>query len=136
MKAFDIIRSSLFDAILKEADFKPYLWWRYINDIFFLWKHGEEKLRSFINDIKKNHPTIKFTAEWSKKSMTYMLNLPTDSHQYLLSSSGHPFYCKKGMPYSEALRLNRICSNNKFSHKRCKIRKIPIRQELQWENGT
>ena len=43
MKAFDIIRSSLFDAILKEADFKPYLWWRYINDIFFLWKHGEEK---------------------------------------------------------------------------------------------
>ena len=33
---------------------------------------------------------------------------PTDSHQYLLWSSCHPFYCKKGIPYSQALRLNRI----------------------------
>ena len=44
---------------------------------------------------------------------------PTDSHQYLLSSSCHPFYCKKGIPYSQALRLNRICSNNEFFDKRC-----------------
>ena len=40
-------------------------------------------------------------------------------HQYLLSSSCHPFYCKKGVPYSQALRLNRICSNNVFLDKRC-----------------
>ena len=44
---------------------------------------------------------------------------PTDSYQYLLSSSCHPFYCKKGIPYSQALRLNRICSNNEFFDKRC-----------------
>ena len=44
---------------------------------------------------------------------------PTDSHRYLLSSSCHPFYCKKGIPYSQALRLNRICSNNEFFDKRC-----------------
>ena len=31
---------------------------------------------------------------------------PTDSRQYLQSSSCHPFYCKKGIPYSQALRLN------------------------------
>ena len=31
---------------------------------------------------------------------------PADSQQYLLLSSCHPFYCKKGTPYSEALRLN------------------------------
>ena len=41
-----------------------------------------------------------------------------DSHQYLLPSSCHPFYCKKAIPYSQALRLNRICSNNKFYDKR------------------
>ena len=38
---------------------------------------------------------------------------PTDSHQYLLSS-GNLFYCKKGIPYSQAQRLKRICSNNEF----------------------
>ena len=126
--------AELEETILKEADFKPYLWWRYIDDIFFLWEHGEEKLRSFINDINKNHPTIKVTAEWSKTSINFLdvtvsiaggiietdLHVkPTDSRQYLLSSSCHPFYCKKGIPYSQTLRLNRICSNNKFFDKRC-----------------
>ena len=34
----------------------------------------------------------------------------TDSHQYLLWSSCHPFYCKKGIPYSQALGLTEsIC---------------------------
>ena len=42
-----------------------------------------------------------------------------DSHQYLMSSFCHPLYCKKGIPYSHTLRLNRICSYNEFFHKRC-----------------
>ena len=32
---------------------------------------------------------------------------PADSHQYLQSSLCHPFHCKKGIPNSQALRLNR-----------------------------
>ena len=73
------------------------------------------------------HPTIKFTADWSQTSInvlevtvsaaegvieTDLYVKPTESHQYLLSSSCHPFYCKKGIQYSQALILNRICSNN------------------------
>ena len=30
----------------------------------------------------------------------------------------HPFYSKKVIPYSQAIRLNRICSNNKLFDKR------------------
>ena len=66
------------------------------------------------------YPTIKFTADWLKTSIHFLdvtvsiaegvteTNLyvkPTDSHQYLLSSSCHPFYCKKGILYSQTLRL-------------------------------
>ena len=75
------------------------------------------------------HPTIKFTADWSKTSINFLDTegvIETDlyvkttgSHQYLLSSSCYPFYCKKGIPYSQGLRLNRICSNNEFFDKRC-----------------
>ena len=65
------------------------------------------------------HPAINFTAEWSKTSInildvtvsliegvieTDLYVTPSDSHQYLQSSSCHP-----GIPYSQALRLNRIC---------------------------
>ena len=31
----------------------------------------------------------------------------------------HPYYFKKGIPYRQVLRLNRICSNNEILHRRC-----------------
>ena len=51
---FALPYSKLFMAVLKkdilrEIELKPYLWWRYIDDIFFLWEHGEEKLKKSIN---------------------------------------------------------------------------------------
>ena len=118
----------------RKAEFTPYLWWRYIDDIFFLWQHGEEKLKSFIDNINKMHLTIKLTADWAKTSINFLdvtvsiaegvvetdlYVKPTYRHQYLLSSSCHPFYRKKGIPYSQVLRLNRISSNNEFFEKRC-----------------
>ena len=45
--------------------------------------------------------------------------MPTDTHQFLDPSSSHPYCCKKGIPYSQALRLNRICSDNESFDKRC-----------------
>ena len=54
------------EEIINESEYKLYLWWGYIDDIFFLWKHCEDKLKSFIGKINKVHPTIKFTAEWLK----------------------------------------------------------------------
>ena len=73
------------------------------------------------------HPTVKFTAEWSQTSVNFLdvaVSLtggkvitdlyvkPTDSHQYLHFSSCHPYHCKKGIPYSQALCLNRIFSDS------------------------
>ena len=78
--------------------------------------------------------TINFTAEWSKTSInpldvivslaegvikTDLYVKSTDSHQYLQPSSRHPFHCKNGIPYSQALRLNRICSETNSFDKRC-----------------
>lgn len=40
-----------------------------------------------------------------------MFSKPTDAHQYLNFRSCHPPHVRKGIPYSQALRLKRICSN-------------------------
>ena len=70
---------------------------------------------------------MKFTAEYSKQEVNFLdvnikliypeleTNLfvkPTDIHQFLHPTSCHPYRCKKGVPYSQALRLDRICSYN------------------------
>ena len=51
--------------------------------------------------------------------MTDLFVKPTDTHQFLDPSSSYPYHCKKGIPYTQALRLNRICSDNESFDKRC-----------------
>ena len=109
------------------------IWWRYIDDIFFIWEHGEESLSVFIDQVNLFHPTIKFTAEYSKEEVNFLdLNIklidgelktdlfvkPTDTHKFLDTTSSHLYHCKKGIPYSQALRLNGICSDNANFDKR------------------
>ena len=38
---------------------------------------------------------------------TDLLVKPTDAHQFLDPTSSYPYLCKKGIPYSQALRLER-----------------------------
>ena len=43
--------------------------------------------------------------------MTSLFCKPTDSHNYLLYSSEHPRHLLRGIPYSQFLRVRRICSD-------------------------
>ena len=112
---------------LEGAKTKPYVWWRYLDDIFMIWTGNEDELREFIEYLNNLHPTIKFTSEQSSSSVAFLDTTvsikngkistdlyvrPTDTHQYLLSSSCHPHHTKRSIPYSLGLRLRRICSND------------------------
>ena len=48
--------------ILATARNSPLVWWRFIDDIFAIWTHGESSLREFLSHINQAHPTIKFIA--------------------------------------------------------------------------
>ena len=125
--------AELEEKILNAFEEKPMIWWRYI-DIFFIWEHGEESPEKFLNKLNTSHPTIKFTTEYSKEAinfldvnvrlvegelMTDLFVKPTDTHQLLDPSSPLPYHCKKGILYSQALRLNRIYSYIESFDKRC-----------------
>ena len=126
--------SYLEDKILNSLVEKPLVWWRYIDDIFMIWQHGEEKLKEFLKILNSCHLTIKFTAEYSldkvnfldvafirigNKLFTDLYIKPTDTHQYLEFSSCHVYHSKKFIPCSQALRFNKIYSENRFFDKRC-----------------
>ena len=54
----------------------------------------------------------------------------TDSHQYLHSSSCHPYHCKKRIPKSLVICLNKICSDpNSFDRRRNDFEKWLIERE-------
>ena len=51
--------------------------------------------------------------------MTDLLVKPVDTRRFLDPRSSYPYCYKKGIPYSQALRFNRICSDNESFDRRC-----------------
>ena len=106
---------------------QPLIWLRFIDDIFAIWTGDETSLLHFIDHLNHCEETIKFTAEYSPNKVNFLdttiylrkegyletdlYSKPTDSHNYLLYSSAHPEHCKKSLPYSQFLRIRRICSS-------------------------
>ena len=101
---------------------------RFIDDIFFVWKGSERELQSFLKEINNAHPYIKFDYTFSKKEVNFLdltiykdsngklatklYTKPTDKHPYLHFQSAHPHHLKKSIPYAQALRLRRICTED------------------------
>ena len=48
---------------------------------------------------------------------TSLYSKPTDAHSYLLPTSSHPHHVFKSIPYSQCLRIRRICSENEDAEK-------------------
>ena len=107
-------------------EYKPKLWRRFIDDVFMIWPHGEEKLQDFIAHIRDYHDTVKFTVEYSTEQIAFLDVLvykdgtgtwqtkvhrkPTDRRTYLHYHSAHPKKTKDAIPYGLMVRAKRICS--------------------------
>ena len=59
----NIFTGKLERDLLQQTRQKPTIWWRYIDDIFAFWPHGEESLQVFLTELNSFHPMIKFTAK-------------------------------------------------------------------------
>ena len=125
--------ANIFMARFEEQYVYPYhlhihLWRRYIDDIIMLWLHGKEELLKFVHYLNTRLEHIRFTVEYSHTSIvmldTNVLILQdgslasslhtkdTDSHDYLRYDSDHPQHTKDSIPYSQLLRIRRICSHD------------------------
>ena len=83
---------------LKSQELQPFLWLRYIDDIFFIWTPGTQELDSFPNEPNKLHPNLKERINFLDLNVslrngaisTDLYVKPTDGHQYLHYKSSHP----------------------------------------------
>ena len=80
----------------------------------------------FVAHLNGCHPTIKFTAEVSNTHVDFLdmtvkfkdgrlwtdlFTKPTDSHSYLRYESCHPKHTMFSLPFSQFLRVRRICTH-------------------------
>ena len=67
-----LFKAELEEKILEDIELQPHIWWKYVDDIFFIWEHGEDSLKQFIETLNALHITIKFTAEWSREEINFL----------------------------------------------------------------
>ena len=114
---------------------------RFLDDLFSIWYGTTKNLHSLLLEMCKINPNIKFTmkhttnehesgydkcdcpTETSIPFLDTSLSIhngkieidlyrkPSDRNQYLLKNSCHPPDCLTAIPYSLALRINRICTD-------------------------
>ena len=58
--------SQFINEFLSLWSVKPLIWFRYVDDFFFVRTHAERKLYKFIKDSNNHQPNIKITYNFSK----------------------------------------------------------------------
>jgi len=107
-----------------ESIIQSYL--RYIDDVFLIWTGSKEEFERFVVELSKCHESIKFDYEISDKLVNFLDTAvyitedgtlktklhtkPTDRQNYLHHKSAHPNPLLKSIPFGQALRVKRICS--------------------------
>ena len=111
---------------LKSMKFNPLVWSGYIDDIFFIWTHGEEKVKSVLDKLSKCQRNIKFAIKESipfldlvvklsnKKIVIDLFIKDTNRYQYLHHTSLHPEHSERYIVYNQTLRISRIVQKKKI----------------------
>ena len=113
---------------------------RFIDDIFFIWNGTVIQLHEFIKKLNNCHPTIKFDFKFSKTSIEFLDTTvyknkeqnkllttvyckPADRINFLHYSSAHPRSSIESIPYSQALRMKKICAETSELSKNLQVLK-------------
>jgi hypothetical protein len=109
---------------------KPLLFFRYLDDIFFIWTGNIEELLEYEKYLNSLIPGIKINLEYNQITANFLDTTvykqtfnnettlqtrvyfkPTDTHQLLHTNSFHPKHTCKGILKSQLLRFKRISSS-------------------------
>ncbi|XP_052223979.1 uncharacterized protein LOC127839634 [Dreissena polymorpha] len=103
----------------------PIAFFRFVDDVWGLWTHGLEALKTFHAVANEIHPRIQLELRYSTEQLEFLDTMtsirkgrlvsdlytkPTDRHLYLHMDSSHTESRKKAIPYGLGVRLKRICS--------------------------
>jgi hypothetical protein len=116
---------------IEHATYKPTCWFRYVDDTFVIWKHGEEKLTEFPNHL--NGCITTYSSRWIKKMVTFhswtliytenQMAFLVTTNLYLHHNSHHHPSHKQSVLTSLKHRATAVCDQDS------------INQELEFRNN-
>ncbi|XP_052233168.1 uncharacterized protein LOC127845994 [Dreissena polymorpha] len=111
--------------LFSKSNKHPIAYFRFVDDVWGLWTHGLEALKTFHAVANEIHPRIQLELRYSTEQLEFLDTMtsirkgrlvsdlytkPTDRHLYLHMDSSHTESTKKAIPYGLGVRLKRICS--------------------------
>ena len=108
-------------------DIKPFIWVRYVDDIFIIYQHDLEAFNKLISEINNILPTIKFTVEEEENGQLPFLDVmvihdehtnnfsfkvyrkPTNAENYIHFYSNHAIKVKRNIVTNMYTRVLKIC---------------------------
>ena len=128
----DNFEQNLLHDYSQKTGLSPLVWFRFTDDIFFIWTGNKDSLDHFISftqnysKSKNMKSKIKFEISGELTKFTFLMYItislkhgklsttlftkPTDSHFYLNTLSCHPSHVLKNIPKGQFIRLRRMCS--------------------------
>ena len=112
---------------------KPIMLRRYTDDYIGISTSTKKELKDLMQYVNDFNPSLSNTYDISDTSVNFLdisismtqhglttdiFYKDTDTHSYLRYESAHPPSCKKGIPYSQFLRLRRIRNNDQTFERR------------------
>ena len=75
---------------LEKQYLKLWVWLRYVDDTFFIWTHGEDKLYKFPENLNSFHVKLKFTSKYSRQEINFLdVTVKLNNNQFVAD-----LYCK------------------------------------------
>ncbi len=130
----NIFMSEFEEKFVYTYHIQPLVWFQFIDDIFSIFVCSRQEIETFLGDLNSrklpiSKQSIRFTATISysqvdfldttvkidpdtRKVYTTLYTKSTDTHDYLLYSSAHPRHCKDNHPYSQLMRVRKICTRD------------------------
>lgn len=118
------------------ADTSVHAFFRFLDDIFFIWTGSEEQLQLHGTKLNGLIPDIAVTLNWSATTVDFLDTTvyvensslltrvhfkSTDTHQLLHTASFHPRHTCRGVLKSQLIRFRRISSSRRDYDAACSV---------------
>lgn len=129
------------EKALAKYNKSPFLYVRYLDDIFGIWTHSKEEFGEFVDTLDTHDSSIRLKYVINDLAIDYLdttvykgttfkedqaLDIKvffkeTDTHALLFKTSFHPRHTFKGLIKSQLIRFKRICTQDEEFKKAVKI---------------